>query len=359
MQNIEEIIEESQRLIFNKTGKSISFIQKVILRDSLNVSQKTYAQIAVENNYSENYIKQLVAPKLWQQLSKVIGEKVNRTNCRAVLEQYLNSYYLKLQSTTTGGKVILESPEMPVPPASPFYIERGLEKICYQEVNQSRPFICIKAPQKMGKTSLLNRIIAHANFQKYSIVSLNLYLAETELFTSVNKFLRWFCANINHQLGLESKISDFWDDDIGALMNSTIYFQEYILKQISSPIILVLDEVNHLFEYPNLARDFLALLRSWYEETRDISIWQKLRIVLVTSTDVYINLETNRSPFNIGTSIELPAFTKLQVQDLGLRHHLELTPAQLEQLMELTGGFPYLGSNRSHSNSNNNPKTKA
>ncbi|MFH7028312.1 MAG: hypothetical protein ACHBN1_23660 [Heteroscytonema crispum UTEX LB 1556] len=31
------------------------------------------AQIAQENNSSENYIKQLVAPKLWQILSAAIG----------------------------------------------------------------------------------------------------------------------------------------------------------------------------------------------------------------------------------------------------------------------------------------------
>ncbi|OKH45555.1 hypothetical protein NIES2101_26245 [Calothrix sp. HK-06] len=69
---------------------------------------------------------------------------------------------------------------------------------------------------------------------------------------------------------MKSKISDFWDEDIGALMNCTIYVQEYLLNHISSPLVLALDQVEQLFDYPNLARDFFALLRSWYEETRAI-----------------------------------------------------------------------------------------
>ena len=101
-------------------------------------------------------------------------------------------------------------------------------------------------------------------------------------------------------------------------------------------------KLNKLFEYPQLTRDFMGLLRSWYEETRDISIWQKLRVLIIKSTDIYINLDINKSPFNVGLAIDLPSFTTLQVEDLAQRHGLQLTALQFEQLMALTGGFPYL-----------------
>jgi hypothetical protein len=60
------------------------------------------------------------------------------------------------------------------------------------------------------------------------------------------------------------------------------------------------------------------------------------------SVEVYIPLPTNRSPFNVGLAIELPTFNQEQVQDLAQRHQLQLTKPELEQLMKLTGGFPYL-----------------
>ncbi|MBW4627887.1 MAG: AAA-like domain-containing protein [Brasilonema octagenarum HA4186-MV1] len=340
----EKILESIEGMILDKTGKSLSFIQKTILSESISETKKTYPQIATENNYSETYIKQIVAPKLWQLISDLVGEKINRTNCRAVLEQRLETLSLQITSepAQTQRKIALESPEGQVPLSSTLYIERDLEKICYQEILQPRALIRIKAPRKMGKTSLMTRILAYCNSHNYYTVRLSLNYAETEVFASLEKFMRWFCANVTHQLKLESKLEDYWDEEIGTLMNCTIYFQEYLLQQISSPVILALDEVNKLFEYPKLARDFLALLRSWHQETRDISMWQKIRFIIVQSTDIYIALDINKSPFNIGLAIDLPPFTRLQVEKLVQRHGLQMTSSVLEQLMELTGGFPYL-----------------
>jgi hypothetical protein len=114
------------------------------------------------------------------------------------------------------------------------------------------------------------------------------------------------------------------------------------LDPTSHPIVLALDGIDQLFQYPELAGDFFVLLRSWYEETKDTSVWQKLRVVMAHSVEVYIPLPIHRSPFNVGLAIELPTFTPEQVQDLAQRHQLPLTASELEQLMKLTGGFPYL-----------------
>ncbi|MBD2168118.1 AAA-like domain-containing protein [Calothrix membranacea FACHB-236] len=344
MNSIEEIIATTEALIVNKTGKSLSFIQKAILSASLSETKKNYAQIALENNYSENYIRRMVAPKLWQLLSEIFGEKINRTNCRAVLEHQLEPKFSQtaLKHTEKPQKIDLEPPEGQVPLASSFYIERGLEQICYAEILRPRAFIHIRAPRKMGKTSLMTRIIAHGILHHYQAIRLSLHCAETEVFTSLEKFLRWFCANAAYQLGIASKLEEFWNQDMGALMNCTIYFQKYLLQEISTPVILALDELNKLFEYPQLTRDFLGLLRSWYEETRDISIWQKLRLLIVTSSDIYINLDINNFLFNVGLTIELPKFTTLQVEDLAQRHKLLPSALDLEKIMALTGGFPYL-----------------
>jgi hypothetical protein len=162
------------------------------------------------------------------------------------------------------------------------------------------------------------------------------------VFASSDRFLRWLCTNVTQQLGLASRLNDYWDEDMGALMNSTIYFQGYILKEISHPIVLALDGIDQLFEYPGLAGDFFVLLRSWYEETKDISVWQQLRVVMAHSVEVYIPLPTHRSPFNVGLAIELPTFSQEQAQDLAERQELRLTKPELDQLMKLTDGFPYL-----------------
>lgn len=352
MKNIEERVEFAVELVATETGFALNFLQKVILRESLLEYKKTYAQIAEENNYSESYIKFSVAPKLWQLLSQAIGEKVNKTNLQALLEQHLVNQNNPQPTETktamsgvglTAEHYVLESPEGQVPLASELYVERStIEQTCYQEILQPRAFLRIFAPRKMGKTSLIARILDYGSSQNYHAVRLSFNCAGTQMFEKSDRFLRWFCTNVTQQLGLTSRLNDYWDEDMGALMNSTIYFQGYILKEISNPIVLALDGIDQLFEYPELAGDFFVLLRSWYEETKDISVWQKLRVVMAHSVEVYIPLPTHRSPFNVGLAIELPTFSQEQVQDLAKRHGLQLTVSELEQLMKLTGGFPYL-----------------
>ena len=77
-------------------------------------------------------------------------------------------------------------------------------------------------------------------------------------------------------------------------------------------------------------------------ENKNDNQWQKLRMVMVHSTEIYIPLDINQSPLNVGLRIELQPFSGDQVLDLAVRHGLHLTEQQLSQLMVLVGGHPYL-----------------
>jgi len=63
---------------------------------------------------------------------------------------------------------------------------------------------------------------------------------------------------------------------------------------------------------------------------------------VVHSTEVYITLNINKSPFNVGVPIELSEFTPKQVQDFAKQHGLDWNAAQVEKLMAMVGGHPYL-----------------
>jgi hypothetical protein len=72
-------------------------------------------------------------------------------------------------------------------------------------------------------------------------------------------------------LNLEAKLDDYWDEDIGIKMSWTIYFEEYILREIKQPLVLAFDEVHRVFEHPKVAEDFLPLIRACYEESKRLS----------------------------------------------------------------------------------------
>lgn len=234
-----------------------------------------------------------------------------------------------------------------MPLNSLFYIKRPpIEERAYAQIDKPGSLIRIKAPRQMGKTSLMHRILAHAKQTGMRTVLLSLQQADSSIFTSLDKFLRWLCANVSRQLNLESKLDDYWDEDIGSKVSCTLYFQAYLLAETES-LILALDEVNRIFEYPEISSDFLPLLRSWYEDASELEIWQKLRLVVVHATEAYIPLDIHQSPFNVGLPIKLPEFNLEQVQDLAVRHGLdwvkgEIGTKNLALLLGMVGGHPYL-----------------
>lgn len=232
----------------------------------------------------------------------------------------------------------------PVALDSPFYVQRPpIESNCYNEIREPGTLIRIKALRQMGKTSLMNRILAQAMLENYRTVRLNLRQAERGVLSTIDKFLRWFCANVTQQLQLEPRLDDYWDEELmGSLISCTTYFQAYLLEQINCPLVLCLDDVERVFEYPDIAQDFFPLLRNWYEEANNLDIWKLLRLVVVHSTEVYIPLQINQSPFNVGLPVELPEFSLEQVADLAQRHRCNWTEHQLKPLMAMLGGHPFL-----------------
>ncbi|WP_254625810.1 AAA-like domain-containing protein [Nostoc sp. TCL240-02] len=239
--------------------------------------------------------------------------------------------------------VVLELPEGQVDLASAFYIERPpIEATCYKKILQPGALIRLKAPRQMGQTSLMARILHQASQHDYLTVLLSFQLADEKVFADLDQFLKWFCASVGRRLTLPNKLADYWDDIFGSKDNCTVYFEEYLLPEINQPLALGLDEVDRIFQHPEIAADFFGLLRAWHEDAKNRDIWKKLRLVVVHSTEVYIPMNINQSPFNIGLPIELPEFNAQQVLDLALRHGLNWNFTQVEQLMAMVGGHPYL-----------------
>ncbi|WP_414623261.1 AAA-like domain-containing protein [Calothrix sp. CCY 0018] len=248
-------------------------------------------------------------------------------------------------SKISSSNLSLEHPSGQVPLDSAFYVVRSpIEERCYEQINQPGALIRIKSPRQMGKSSLLARIIDKSQFQGDSTVTLDFQLAAGQIFVSLDKFLRWFCASVGLALNIPNKIDEYWDlaSIVGSSMACKAYFEEYLLPTINKPLTLGLDEVDKIFEYPEIYRDFFGLLRALHEEGKRREIWKKLQLIIVHSTEVYVPLDINQSPFNVGLSIELPEFNSKQILDLAQRHQLNWNDTDVDQLMTLVSGHPFL-----------------
>ncbi|MEH1830892.1 MAG: AAA-like domain-containing protein [Nostoc sp.] len=356
---MEDILQAVERIM---QDKPLASIQWFVLSQSW--LGKTYGEMAQASGYRDNYIKE-VGSQLWQDLSVALGKRVTKKNLHLALKKHLQDKIgdqenqrqqkfgeessLKMVSPGFFLASKIEFPSGPVPLDSPLYINRPpLEELVCSEILHPGCLIRIKAPKKMGKSSLLNRMIAYAREQGYQIVYLDFQEADQDVFVSLDKFLRWFCVNVSRQLNLLPSLNDFWDMEMGSKVSCKIYFEAYLLQYIDhNPVVLAFNEVHRVFEHPNIAQDFLPMLRCWHELGKQNQIWQKLRMVVVHTTEIYIPLNLNQSPFNVGITITLPPFTLNQVQNLALRYGLDCAAdsegaKRLAPLQTMVGGHPYL-----------------
>jgi GGDEF domain-containing protein len=337
-------IEEVILLLKASFPNTLTPLQELVIRSSWD--GKTYTNIALEAHYGEERVRK-VASNLWQLMSDFWQEPIQKSNFRQVLElQQLNrrQYQLIKEFNRVVSKVSLEFPNGPVSIDSNFYIYRPpIEQMACDEITKPGGAVCIKSPRKMGKSSLLLRVLAHGKNLGYRTVSLDFQQADMSIFTNIDRFLRWFCANVSRELDLEPKLNDYWNEDMGSKVSCLIYFQDYLLASLEEPLILALNEIDVVLEYPEIARDFLTLLRSWYEQAKYMSVWQGLRLVMAYSSEILVPLRMMHSPFNIGLPIKLPPFSLEQVEDLAQRHGLDWCDrTEVNRLMGMVGGHPYL-----------------
>ncbi|MEQ9484390.1 AAA-like domain-containing protein [Coleofasciculus sp. F4-SAH-05] len=225
------------------------------------------------------------------------------------------------------------------------YSEPGILPTCYREILKPGCLLRIKAPWKMGKTELMSRVLNYAADQGYRAVSLNLRDATATDFQDLNRFLQWFCTSVTLSLNQESlsdnPVAEHWQKSIGNSKNKCkTYFEKHLLPG-DSCLVLGLDEVDRIFPYPEVAGEFLGMLRTRHEDAKTRPIWGKLRQVLVYTED-YRELDINQSPFNTGLPIALPELSREQVQELAQHYGLDWQGDQVNRLMAMVGGQPYL-----------------
>ena len=117
-----------------------------------------------------------------------------------------------------------------------------------------------------------------------------------------------------------------------------------MLPSVKGPLVLAFDEVDRLLGRP-FQGDFFTMLRLWHNSRSDPTQdrWSNVSLALVISTEPYLLIaEADRSPFNVGTTIELKPFSNADCQRLNDAHGSILNERQVTELWQLLEGHPYL-----------------
>jgi len=231
-----------------------------------------------------------------------------------------------------------------------YYVERHpIESECCDKILEPGAVIRIKAPKYTGKTLLLNRIIARAKDHNYQAVTLDFNKASSSVFSSYEELLKWLCKGVGRGLGLENKLAEYWDShEFDEHTNTQTYFEDYLLKNQTQPLVLAFKNVDRVFEQESFRIDFCELLRCWsqlpLEGNQFAELWKKLRLIIVHSTNVYGSLDINCSPLSgVGLTKTLLDFTPDQVDYLANCYQVQgLNSDIFKQFRKFFGGHPYL-----------------
>lgn len=172
--DVQEVLKLADDLVFINTGKHLDNLQEVILRGTLQ-GQK-YSKIADESHCSEGHIKD-IASELWQLLSEVLGEEVNKSNFRVTFER------LKLSNLGNFNKDIVQigeinfcgdsshSPKVPNSPTDKETLNKGNAKPKVREYLAEMPKSGILF-DRTSELTTLKQWILHENTRLLAILGI-------------------------------------------------------------------------------------------------------------------------------------------------------------------------------------------
>lgn len=236
-----------------------------------------------------------------------------------------------------------------VPLDSQFYVERQADAEAKEQLLRAGVTIRIKGSRQMGKTSLLARLLQHANEYNYPFIYIDFQELENHHLNSLDALLYYFAYRIAVEQQTNQSQDHYWQGPmklIGSKEKLTSFLSKEVLEHLTHPFILFLDEVDHLFSCNNWHNDFFSLVRSWHNKRAmpHFQAWKKLNIVLTYSTEAsFFITDLNQSPFNVGTHFSLADFDRTQVEQLNYKHGSPVKTAQeMDSIMRLLQGHPFL-----------------
>lgn len=254
-----------------------------------------------------------------------------------------NPYTSPLPAFDSGILETLATPGGTVKLKDTLYIQREADLKFRREVLKEGTTTIIRAPRQTGKSSLLIRGLQIAKDKDAKTLLVDFQAIGKNIFDNYDDFLKYFAEHVSRKMQLRIDINAFWKTPIPHQEKLTTLFNDEILSQINSPILLALDEVDYILGRP-YAQDFFGLLRSWHNNRAYEEQWNQLNLALVISTEPYLLItDISQSPFNVGLTISLDDFSIKQVETLNQKHNSPLkNEIELNSFFNFLNGHPYL-----------------
>jgi len=251
---------------------------------------------------------------------------------------------IQLEQKPPEDNLELEPPYGIMRPGSKFYIERVADQECQMSLSQDEAAtLFIQAPRQMGKSSLMYRTIdwTRKEYDK-AFAFIDFQNFPEQYLQNEDDFFKEFCWMISDALGISEELDQYWQGRRSNIIKCSNYLSKHLISKLERPLILAMDEVERLLSSP-FRSDFFGMLRTWHNRRAFDENFDRVTLFLSGSTEPYLLIDNpHQSPFNVAKTVFLQDFTGEEMSKLNELHSSPLSQQEVNQLMELIGGHPYL-----------------
>ncbi len=226
------------------------------------------------------------------------------------------------------------------------YVKREADEQLYNALKIGQ-FCYVLNSRQTGKSSLRVQTMRQLRADYIACVPIDLSSGEIQSVTSEEWYVDQLYTMIE-SLELNIDLEEWWEQYQLAsnLKKFRKFIEEVLLVQVKENIVIFIDEIDSVLSLKFPTDDFFSFIRSCHNQRADNSEYKRLTFCLlgVAAPNDLIE-DKNRTPFNIGQSINLKGFQINEVNPLikGLEAAKFSNPPQvMKEILYWTGGQPFL-----------------
>jgi serine/threonine protein kinase len=235
------------------------------------------------------------------------------------------------------------------PPGTPYdpayYVERTQEeRVALDYLRHPGKPIVIWGPPRSGKTWFASHVLRRVEMDDPAARVVFVDLDDTTRAdrASLDAFLRWLSWEALRQLDqADVDLDSVWPRRGPANVRFTRFLDEHVLAGSTARTILAIDRADRI-RLCDFNDDFFGLLRARAQAAGGHP-WSCLRLLLVLSAGpAELTDDPNRSPvFGLSDPIGIAGFDRRSLAGLADQYGRRFTGAELDAILQRTGGNPY------------------